>query len=159
MVFAVVWGYLLFAERPDAVAIVGLVLIAAAGVLVAGRSAGVTGCAADDRGVVPTRECVMADAMGAVGRKLADGDTVVLDGATGTELQRRGAPWTSRLVRGGYGQPPGSPPGGSRGLYPSRRGRDDGQHLCLGLPHLERAGIGRRGAHPELNRMAVRVAA
>ena len=37
VVFAVVWGYVLFAERPDAAAVVGLVLIAAAGVLVAGR--------------------------------------------------------------------------------------------------------------------------
>ena len=39
VVFAVVWGYVLFAERPDAAAIVGLVLIAAAGALVGGRSA------------------------------------------------------------------------------------------------------------------------
>ena len=39
VVFAVVWSYVLFAERPDAAAIVGLVLIAAAGALVAGRSA------------------------------------------------------------------------------------------------------------------------
>lgn len=37
VVFAVVWGYVLFAERPDAVAVVGLALIGAAGVLVAGR--------------------------------------------------------------------------------------------------------------------------
>jgi drug/metabolite transporter (DMT)-like permease len=39
VVFAVVWGYVLFAERPDAVAVVGLALIGAAGVLVAGRPA------------------------------------------------------------------------------------------------------------------------
>jgi drug/metabolite transporter (DMT)-like permease len=37
VVFAVVWSYVLFAERPDAPAIVGLLLIAAAGALVAGR--------------------------------------------------------------------------------------------------------------------------
>jgi len=40
VLFAVVWSYVLFAERPDAVAVVGLVLIAAAGVLVAGRPPG-----------------------------------------------------------------------------------------------------------------------
>ena len=40
VVFAVVWSYLLFAERPDAAAVAGLVLIAAAGVLVAGRPTG-----------------------------------------------------------------------------------------------------------------------
>ena len=39
VVFAVMWSYLLFAERPDAFAILGLVLIGAAGVLVAGRPA------------------------------------------------------------------------------------------------------------------------
>jgi drug/metabolite transporter (DMT)-like permease len=40
VVFAVGWGYVLFGERPDAVAVVGLVLIGAAGVLVAGRPPG-----------------------------------------------------------------------------------------------------------------------
>ncbi|MFZ1428793.1 MAG: DMT family transporter [Geminicoccaceae bacterium] len=37
VLFAVVWGYVLFAERPDTVAVAGLALIAAAGILVAGR--------------------------------------------------------------------------------------------------------------------------
>jgi S-methylmethionine-dependent homocysteine/selenocysteine methylase len=32
------------------------------------------------------------DAMGAIEAKLARGEVVILDGATGTELQRRGAP-------------------------------------------------------------------
>lgn len=40
VLFAVVWSYALFAERPDAVAVAGLVLIAAAGILVAGRPHG-----------------------------------------------------------------------------------------------------------------------
>lgn len=35
VLFAVVWSYVLFAERPDAEAVVGLALIAAAGILVA----------------------------------------------------------------------------------------------------------------------------
>jgi len=39
VVFAVVWGYVLFAERPDGLAVVGLLLIGAAGVLVASRPA------------------------------------------------------------------------------------------------------------------------
>ncbi|MFZ1428792.1 MAG: homocysteine S-methyltransferase family protein, partial [Geminicoccaceae bacterium] len=34
----------------------------------------------------------MTDAMRDIQRKLATGHTVILDGATGTELQRRGAP-------------------------------------------------------------------
>jgi drug/metabolite transporter (DMT)-like permease len=40
VLFAVVWSYVLFAERPDAVAVLGLLLIAAAGILVAGRRPG-----------------------------------------------------------------------------------------------------------------------
>jgi drug/metabolite transporter (DMT)-like permease len=36
VVFAVIWSYVLFAERPDAAALAGLALIAAAGALVAG---------------------------------------------------------------------------------------------------------------------------
>ena len=42
VVFAVLWSYLLFAERPDTASVAGLVLIAAAGVLVAGRPRGPT---------------------------------------------------------------------------------------------------------------------
>ena len=89
VVFAVLWSYLLFAERPDAVAVVGLVLIAAAGVLVAGRPPGRSLRAAATRGDSEGR---MTDAMHAIQRKLATGETIILDGATGTELQRRGAP-------------------------------------------------------------------
>lgn len=37
VLFAVVWSYVLFAERPDTAAVAGLALIAAAGILVAGR--------------------------------------------------------------------------------------------------------------------------
>jgi drug/metabolite transporter (DMT)-like permease len=37
VIFAVLWGYVLFAERPDATAMAGLALIGAAGLLVAGR--------------------------------------------------------------------------------------------------------------------------
>ena len=39
VVFAVVWSYVLFAERPDGLAVVGLLLIGAAGVLVAAAGA------------------------------------------------------------------------------------------------------------------------
>ena len=42
VVFAVLWSYLLFAERPDTASVAGLVLIAAAGFLVAGRPRGPT---------------------------------------------------------------------------------------------------------------------
>ena len=55
VVFAVVWSYVLFAERPDAAAIVGLVLIAAAGASGRGavRGAHLTSCEADDsRGIL-----------------------------------------------------------------------------------------------------------
>ena len=90
VVFAVVWSYVLFAERPDAVAVVGLALIAAAGVLVAGRPAPASSPRRRRDG--HNEGSGMTDAMAAIARKLADGDTIILDGATGTELQKRGAP-------------------------------------------------------------------
>ena len=99
----------------------------------------------------------MMDAMAALARKLADGDTIVLDGATGTELQKRGAPmddgaWCAVATA--------THPGLLRAIHEDyvRAGADivtantfaSARHL------LERAGIGERTA--ELNRLAVRVA-
>lgn len=99
----------------------------------------------------------MTDAMATLARKLADGDTIVLDGATGTELQKRGAPmddgaWCAVATA--------SHPGLLRAIHEDyiRAGADivtantfaSARHL------LERAGIGERTA--ELNRLAVRVA-
>lgn len=99
----------------------------------------------------------MMDAMAALARKLADGDTIVLDGATGTELQKRGAPmddgaWCAVATA--------THPGLLRAIHEDyvRAGADivtantfaSARHL------LERAGIGKRTA--ELNRLAVRVA-
>ncbi len=99
----------------------------------------------------------MTDAMAALARKLADGDTIVLDGATGTELQKRGAPmddgaWCAVATA--------THPGLLRAIHEDyvRAGADivtantfaSARHL------LERAGIGERTA--ELNRLAVRVA-
>jgi methionine synthase I (cobalamin-dependent) len=95
--------------------------------------------------------------MGAVGRKLAAGHTVVLDGATGTELQRRGVPmddaaWCAVATA--------SHPDILRAVHADyiRAGADvvtantfaSTRHL------LERAGIGARTA--ELNRLAVTLA-
>ena len=99
----------------------------------------------------------MADAMGAISRKLATGDTVILDGATGTELQRRGAPmddaaWCAVATA--------SHPDVLRAIHADyiRAGADmvtantfaSARHL------LERAGIGERTA--ELQRLAVTLA-
>jgi methionine synthase I (cobalamin-dependent) len=99
----------------------------------------------------------MTDAMAAIARKLADGDTIVLDGATGTELQNRGAPmdegaWCAVATA--------THPDLLRTIHEDyvRAGADivtantfaSARHL------LERAGIGERTA--ELNRLAVRVA-
>ncbi len=99
----------------------------------------------------------MTNAMAAIVRKLADGDTVVLDGATGTELQRRGAPmnegaWCAVATA--------THPELLRAVHEDyiRAGADvvtantfaSARHL------LERAGIGSRTA--ELNQQAVRLA-
>ena len=50
VVFAVIWSYVLFAERPDAAAVVGLALIAAAGVAGRGAARGAQLAAGDRRG-------------------------------------------------------------------------------------------------------------
>jgi S-methylmethionine-dependent homocysteine/selenocysteine methylase len=99
----------------------------------------------------------MTDAMAAIACKLADGDTIVLDGATGTELQQRGAPmdegaWCAVATA--------THPALLRTIHEDyiRAGADivtantfaSARHL------LERAGIGERTA--ELNRLAVRLA-
>jgi S-methylmethionine-dependent homocysteine/selenocysteine methylase len=99
----------------------------------------------------------MTDAMAALAGKLADGDTIVLDGATGTELQKRGVPmddgaWCAVATA--------THPKLLRAIHEDyvRAGADivtantfaSARHL------LERAGIGERTA--ELNRLAVHVA-
>ena len=99
----------------------------------------------------------MTDAMRAIQDKLATGQTIILDGATGTELQRRGAPmdddaWCAVATA--------SHPELLRGIHEDyiRIGADivtantfaSARHL------LERAGIGERT--PELQRLAVRLA-
>lgn len=99
----------------------------------------------------------MTDAMRAIQRKLTTGHTIILDGATGTELQRRGAPmdddaWCAVATA--------SHPDLLRGIHEDyvRAGADivtantfaSARHL------LERAGIGERTA--ELQRLAVRLA-
>jgi methionine synthase I (cobalamin-dependent) len=99
----------------------------------------------------------MTDAMAVVTRKLMQGDAVVLDGATGTELQKRGVPmddgaWCAVATA--------THPDQLRSIHEDyiRAGADivtantfaSARHL------LERAGIGERTA--ELNRLAVRLA-
>lgn len=99
----------------------------------------------------------MTDTMRAIEHKLATGQTIILDGATGTELQRRGAPmdddaWCAVATA--------SHPELLRGIHEDyiRIGADivtantfaSARHL------LERAGIGERT--PELQRLAVRLA-
>jgi len=99
----------------------------------------------------------MTDAMAVVTRKLMEGDAVVLDGATGTELQKRGVPmddgaWCAVATA--------THPDQLRSIHEDyiRAGADivtantfaSARHL------LERAGIGERTA--ELNRLAVRLA-
>ena len=157
VVFAVVWGYVLFAERPDAAAVVGLALIAAAGVLVAGRPAG--GCAAGDRGVGGRSKGRPDDGRNGRDRPQAGGR------ATRSSSTAPRAP-SCRSVARRWTTTPGAPwppprhPDLLRAIHEDyiRAGADivtantfaSARHL------LERAGIGERTA--ELQRLAVRLA-
>jgi homocysteine S-methyltransferase len=99
----------------------------------------------------------MTDAMDAIVGKLVAGRTVILDGATGTELQRRGAPmddgaWCAVATA--------SHPELLRGIHEDyiRAGADvvTANNFASARHLLERAGIG--GRTVELQRLAVRLA-